>query len=411
MHAIGSHVGSDACCPMAGQRSPIRVFALIAVLGILLPVAAPAGEGDFFRPLVSAAYYHDSNIFRFARDDEVPATIAGEGTGNRIQSVNYYLLGAGFLVDWQQSRQRIQARALASRARFSRYDAILDYDGYDLNARWDWQLGNRWRGQLGTERTKTLGSYDNVGVGKNTRTQSRYNFSAVHDFHTDWQAEVGYNRYASKYASQSSRDVDVDTFSLGVYRLGATMQRMGLELRYSDVQRPNKLGALSDATEWGLFAVATWQPSGKTRLRGRLGYINRDFKTSAARDFSGLEGRVEAEWAPTGKSLVNAAAYRELNESDLGTTNNYVEVSGLDLTGQWLILPKTRVGPFLQLENRSYDGTSVDDDYLSFGLRASYQPWPGGDIALSVQRSTRDSSIPDRDFRANVISLTAAMAF
>lgn len=388
-----------------------HLFGLMTVLSVLPPATALGGEGDFFRPLVSAAYYHDSNIFRFTGDSEVPSTIGGEVTGNRIQSVNYYILGAGFLLDWRQSRQRLQARAQANTAKFSRYSAILDYKGHDLNARWDWQLGNRWRGQLGAERTQTLGSYDNVGVGKNTRTLSRYNLRAVRDLHTDWQAEAGYNRYSSRYSSGNSRDVDVDAFSLGIFRLGGTMQRMGMELRLSDVQRPNKTGTLSDASEWGLFGVATWQPSGKTRLRGRLGYINRTYDTAGARDFSGLEARLDADWAPTGKSLVNVAAYRELNESDLGTSNNYAEVTGLDLNGQWQFLPKTSIGPFLRLENRSYDGTSVDDDYLSYGLRASYQPWPGGDIALTVQRATRDSSAPDREFRATAISLTAAMAF
>ncbi len=384
---------------------------LFVALGILLPAMAPAGEGDFFRPLVSAAYHHDSNLFRFANDSEVPAMIGGESTGNKIQSVNYTLLGAGFLLDWQQGRQRIQGRALVNKAKFSRYGGVLDYDGHDLDTRWDWQLGNRWRGQLGAERTKTLGSYDNIGVIQNTRTLSRYNFRAVRDLHTDWQAEAGYNRYASRYSTQNIRDVEVDAFSLGIHRLGGTMQRMGLELRYSDVQRPNKTGTLSDATEWGLFGVATWQPSGKTRLRGRLGYINREYASAGARDFSGLEARLDADWAPTGKSLVNAAAYRELNESDLGVANNYAEVTGLDLTAQWQILPKTGVGPFLRLENHRYDGTSIDDDYLSFGVRAAYQPWPGGDLALTVQRSTRESSLPSRDFSATTISLTAAMAF
>jgi exopolysaccharide biosynthesis operon protein EpsL len=384
---------------------------LILLLGGLLPLVAAAGEGDFFRPLVSVAYHHDSNIFRFATDGAVPPTIGGEATGNRIRSVDYTLLGAGFLLDWQQSRQRIQARALANRARFSRYDALLGYDGYDLNARWDWQLGNRWRGRLGAERTKTLGSYDNVGVGKNTRTLSRYDFRAVRDLHTDWQAEAGYNRYASAYSTQDSRDVEVDAFSLGVYRLGGTMQRMGLELRYSDVERPIKTGTLSDASEWGLFGVAVWQPSGKTRLQGRLGYVQRQYDTSGARDFSGLEARLDADWAPTGKALVNAGLYRELNESDLGATNNYAEVKGLDLSGQWQLLPKTRVGPFLRLERRRYDGSGIDDEATNYGLRLNYQPWVGGDITLSVQRATRDSTVPNRDFKSTALSLSAVMAF
>lgn len=411
MQIMKPHAAADTLRTFVAQGAPSRLIGPFAALCIVLPMTVLAGEGDFFRPLVSAAYYHDSNLFRFSGDNEVPATIGGEATGNRIQSVNYSLLGAGFLLDWQQSRQRIQARVQANTARFDRYASLLDYDGHDLNARWDWQVGNRWRGQLGAERTKTLGSYDNVGVTSNTRTLSRYNLSAVYDLHTDWQAEAGYNRNASRYSAQDSRDVEADAFSLGLYRLGGTLQRMGLELRYSDIQRPNKVGTLSDATEWGLFGVATWQPSGKSRVRGRLGYINRTYDTAGARDFSGLEVRVEADWAPTGKSLLNAAAYRELNESDLGAANNYTEVTGLDLTGQWQVMPKTSFGPFLRLENRSYDGTSVEDDHSSYGLRATYQPWPGGDISLTIQRATRDSGVANREFRSTSIGLTAVLAF
>lgn len=411
MQIMKPHAAADTLRTLVAQGAPSRLIGPFAALCIVLPMTVLAGEGDFFRPLVSAAYYHDSNLFRFSGDNEVPATIGGEATGNRIQSVNYSLLGAGFLLDWQQSRQRIRARVQANTAKFSRYSTILDYDGHDLNARWDWQLGNRWQGQLGAERTKTLGSYDNVGVTNNTRILSRYNFRALYDLHTDWQAEAGYDRNASKFSSQNSRDVDVDAFRFGLYRLGGTLQRMGLELRFSEIQRPNKVGTLTDASESGLLGVATWLPSGKTRVQGRLGYINREYETAGARDFSGLEARMEVDWAPTGKSLLNVVAYRELNESDLGVADNYSEVTGLDLNGQWKVMPKSSIGPFLRLENRSYEGTNVEDDHYSYGLRATYQPWPGGDISLTIQRVTRDSSIASRDFSANSIGLTAALAF
>lgn len=375
----------------------------------LLPYPAHAGEGDFFRPLLNAAYYHDSNLFRFSGDSVVPPLIAGESTGNRIQSVNYNVLGAGFLLDWQQSRQRVQARAQANRVRFSRYSALLDYDGHELNALWDWQLGNRWRGQLGAERSKTLGSYDNVGIVQNTRTDTRYNLRAVRDLHTDWQAEFRYNHAASEYANQPIRDVDTDALALGVYRLGGTLQRLGVELRHTDIQRP--AGTLSDAAEWGVFGVATWQASGKTRLRGRLGFIDRDYERAATRGFRGIEGRVDVDWSPTGKTLVNAALYRELTETDLGVNTNYRRETGLSLGGQWLVMPKTRVGAFLRVESHAYDGSNVDDNYRSHGLNATYQPWPGADITLSMQRATRDSSLAVRDFNANAVSLAAVLTF
>lgn len=375
----------------------------------LLPHPAHAGEGDFFRPLLNAAYYLDSNIFRFSGDSVVPPFIAGESTGNRIQSVDYLVLGAGFLLDWKQSRQRVQARAQANRVRFSRYRALLDYDGHELNAQWDWQLGNRWRGQLGAERSKTLGSYDNVRVVQNTRTDTRYSLWAVRDLHTAWQAQLRYNHAASEYANQPTRDVDTDVLALDVYRLGGTLQRLGVELRYTDIQRP--AGTLSDAAEWGVFGVATWQASGKTRLRGRFGFIDRDYERAPTRGFRGVEGRVDVDWTPTGKTQVNAALYRELTETDLGVNANYRRETGFSLGGQWLVMPKTRVGAHLRVESHAYDGTIVDDNYRSYGLNATYQPWPGTDITFSLLRTTRDSAIAGRDFNANAVSLGAVLTF
>lgn len=374
-----------------------------------LPHLAQAGEGDFFRPMLSAAYYYDSNIFRFSGDGAVPPFIAGEATGNRIQAVNYHLLGAGFLLDWQQSRQRVQTRVLATRVRFSRYRALLDYDGHELSALWDWQLGNRWRGQLGAERSKTLGSYDNTGVVQNTRTDTRYNLLAVRDLHTDWLAEVRYNHAASEYAEQPGRDVDTDTLVLGVYRLGGTLQRLGVELRQIGIQRP--AGTLSDASEWGVFGVATWQAGGKSRLRGRLGYIDRGYERAGTRGFRGIEGRLDMDLSPTGKTLLSAALYRELVETDLGINSNYRRETGVSLGGQWLLMPKTRLGVFLRAESHAYDGSNVDDEYRSHGLNATYQPWPGADITLTVKRTTRESDIASREYTTDVVSLSAVLAF
>lgn len=378
-----------------------------ALLGLCMSLGALAGEGDFFRPLVTASYGHDSNIFRFADDAEA----ASSGIDTKIRGVNYYDLGVGFLLDWRQSRQRLQARAVAHRVKYGRYGSLLDYDGEDLLARWDWQLGNRWRGQLDASRSKTLGSFNNTTAGGgNVRTENRANLRATYDIHSNWLTEVRYNHIAQRLEAQTVSDYDINILTAGAYYRGGTLERLGAELRYHDLRRPNPAPGIADASELGLGMVADWTPSGKTRLRGRLGYVNRDEAGTSSQDFSGLEARVDADYAPSGKLLVNGSLYRGVDTTDL-LNADYLVRTGASVSAQWSVLPKTRLGAFLTVEEQDYQGVSSAEDLVNMGVNATYTPWAGGDLSVAVQRASRDSEDALRDFDSTQLLLRASLAF
>lgn len=389
-----------------------RVLSLVLVFAVLLlsgTAPAQAGEGDTFRPFVSYAYTHDDNLFRVP--DTLAPLYAPQG-----KSDSYQTAGIGFLLDWRQSRQRVQANIGLNKTKFDKY-TVLDYSGEDYNAHWDWELGNRLSGRLGGSYIKSLGNYQDfrLGVVSNTRTNQNAYLNANYRFHSKWQAGVRLSHHARDYSASALRtsNSESDTLVGGLYYLGGTLERIGIELSNIDGRFPDRTPSdnlAREYTERSIKAMATWTATGASRVKANLGYVRRDNEGIAGGDFSGFEGRLEGDWTPTGKLLVNAALYRELNNYEYLNSNQVVVTAG-NLSAQWLLSHKLRIGPTLTYETRSYEGTTRDDDLWSAGLSATYQPWPGSSVGLTVLRSGRDSTVPGYEYKATVTQFNAGLVF
>lgn len=361
-------------------------------------VCAQAGEGDVLRPLASYAYVHDDNLFRL-----------NDAAANADR---YQTWGLGLLLDWQQRRQRVRGRAVLNATRFDQ-NSLLDYDGRDLWLGWDWEWGNHWQGRLGARQNISLGSYQDLGQRVSSlRSDQEVFFDADYRFHSRWTLGMRLNRPSREYsvAQLRGRDYRQNNAVLGLYHQGGALQHAGLELRRLDGEFPERSGINQTTTfsEQGLGGVAHWQASDKTRLRARLGYVDRANKGGAAPGFSGLEYRFDGDWAPSGKLLINAALSRNLVNSEVAGADHEVR-DGLSLAAQWQALPKTRLGVTLSRETRDLDGQ--DDVFTSLGLRAGYEAWPGGDLSLDYQRYRRASSNAALDYSGQILQFNAQLVF
>lgn len=395
---------------------------LLAGLLLLPWTSAQALEGDTLRPFVNASFGYDSNIFRFANDAEVAAYSASLGcllaptslcAATRIEPVSYWRYGAGLNLDWKQGRQEVTGKVSADKTRFSRYSDLLDYTGRDIQGEWKWTLGNQWSGLLSGNQLRTLAPYTNQGtgtLGSNLRTEETTAFQADYWFHTEWKARARIEHYTLAYsaASQQFRDRTRNTGTLGLYRLGNTVQRLGVEL--VDVQGENPGTPGTDFSEHALRLVGEWVPTGKTRLIGRLGYISRTRSAPGSKDYSGPEWRLEANWTPTGKTLLQATLARDLRDSDLGGASFEVADS-LGLNANWQFLPKTRLQAALSYERVDYNGVVRQDSLWNSSLAVVHEAWRGGEVSAGVQRSIRSSTNGIYDFASNALFLNANLTF
>lgn len=389
----------------------MRSSPLPLILVLLFTNNARAVEGDTFRPVVSYGYSYDSNLFRLEND--FAAVFYGIDTS--IHSDTFQRLGVGFDLDWKQGRQRVVAKALASKTRFDRY-SLLDYTGQDANLEWQWQLGNYWSGKVGMSRTKSLGTFREVtGLVSNTRTSENQFFDANYRIHPRWQASLRLNSgtYTYSAAAQRASNSETDARTLGVYYLGSTLQRIGVELRESEIFLPNR--ALTptldnDYMDRSFNLVANWQASGKSGLNVRIGRVERKNKHISTRDYSGLNWRLDGNWAVSGKSLVGASLFREVRNTEY-TTSNHSMVSGGTLSYIWQFMPKTRMQASLGQEDYDYDGIARRDKIKTATVAVVHEPWVGGELSAGIQRETRDSNAFLYSYKSNALFLNANLKF
>jgi exopolysaccharide biosynthesis operon protein EpsL len=430
LHRAGAALlpsGRSLARPLQGGGLYRQAFALLASAA-LFGLPAHAKEGDTFRPFVSYTRYYDSNLFRLAEDETTfvvengsPVVISEDNASDQ-----YSVLSAGLNVDWQPGRQRVQASATKNLVRFSRYTS-LDYDGSDYQARWNWRLGNHLSGLIGVTESVTQSSFSdltNNGLEAVNNTVTRENrfANAEWQFHPRWNVGVGAAAASSTNSTTTRAPLDYEDASVSA-TLGYTTpkgSKLRGQFRQVDGEYPNRLpSSVVDRTytqsEFNL--LGDWNMTGKLTTRARIGYVKRENDTLAQRDFSGLAGRLSADYSPTGKTMVTWALYREIaNSNDLNAT--YQINSGSSLGAVWLATSKITLRANAAFENRSFEGDTGlvipglvqrDEDTLSGSLSLSYAPVRMATIDLGLQAGRRDSNIVVNDykFRSVFVSVRA----
>lgn len=390
----------------AGAAPTLHVFVL-AVLAALTAPPAIAKEGDTFRPFVSYTHYYDSNLYRLADSEKnlVPQL-----------SDQYSVLSAGLNVDWQPGRQRVIASAAKNLVRFSRY-SNLDYDGSDYLLRWNWRLGNRWSGLVGaTEKVTQSSLSDQLGLPlNNTVTRESRFANAEWQFHPRWHVGLGAETASSISSTTQQAPLDYEDTSVSATLGYATPKgsKLRAELRQVDGEYPNRpvtyVDRLYTQTEYNL--LGDWSVTGKLTARGRIGYTQRENDTQSQRDFSGMTGRVSADYFPTGKTMLSWALYREISNSD-DLNASYQLNTGTSLGAAWMLTSKITLRANGSFENRTSEGdTGVvipglvqrDEDTLSGSLSLSYSPVRMATIDVGLQAGERRSNIAANDYRFNAV--------
>jgi exopolysaccharide biosynthesis operon protein EpsL len=391
-----------------------QAFALLASAA-LFGLPAYAKEGDTFRPFVSYTHYYDSNLYRLADSEKalVPQS-----------SDQYGVLSAGLNVDWQPGRQHVIASASKNLVRYSRY-SNLDYDGSDYQLNWNWRLGNHWSGQIGATESATQSSLsDQLGLPINNQVTRENQFAnAEWQFHPRWNVGVGAAAAASTNSTVGLAPSDYEDTSVSA-TLGYTTpkgSKLRGQLRQVDGEYPNRpvtyVDRLYTQTEYNL--LGDWNLTGKLTARGKIGYTQRENDTQSQRDFSGVTGRVSADYVPTGKTMLTWALYREIsNSDDLNAT--YQLQSGTSLGAAWLVTSKITLRANAAFDNRSFEGDTGlvipglvqrDEDTLSGSLSLSYAPVRMAAIDVGLQAGRRDSNVSANDYTFHSVFVSVRADF
>jgi outer membrane receptor protein involved in Fe transport len=160
----------------------------------------------------------------------------------------------------------------------------------------------------------------------------------------------------------------------------------------------------------------------KLQLSGQIGQTTRTHKEISQRDFSGLTGRLDANWQATGKLQVAGSMYRQLGAVD-DIYASYALTDGIRLTPSLQITPKLKLSAEAYYENLNFKGDPFSvtsffgprrKDIGSGGsLSLTYQPDTWASLTLSYQtgnRETNNHAIAN-DFSYRMLSLFVQLQF
>jgi exopolysaccharide biosynthesis operon protein EpsL len=391
---------------------------------LVLPVAdAAALWGDKLELYISETVVHDSNVFRISEDADPGATI-----GSPSRSDTYTQTSPGFALDIPVSRQRFVGGVRWNTTRYNRF-SVLDFDGHEGQAAWQWRAGNDWFGQLGYSETLALQSLANSRVGilsgqPNSLDTRRAFLKANHDLTPRWQArgDLGRTEQHNGLPALAVNDIVIEHAGLALLYATPLKNRIGLGARAEEGRYPNREGLPPDAVtdsyrQNNVDVILEYILTGHSRLTARAGWVHRAHDNLPQRDFDEGTYHLDYEWRPTGKTTVNAVARREVSGLD-DTVSRFVLLTGFALSPTWHMTERASAALNLEYSARDYlsDPTlllapSRTDWVRTAGLRFSYRPLRALTLEMSLFRETRSSNFPLGDYEATAGSVGARIGF
>jgi exopolysaccharide biosynthesis operon protein EpsL len=323
----------------------------------MVSTTANADPDDFFSLYVSGSYTCDSNFFRLENNQ---AALDRLGTTDMAASYNVIIAGAN--LNWQFSRQRIKAKAEINQTRFDKY-STLDFEGNDTLLQWDWVVGSALGGDAGISEKTTQGSFANIQQPiNNLITQKQAFFHGDIKLGAPWKVRYGLEKNVSTNSlpSQKTLDSTVNTYKAGLQYQTSKGSLLELTSQISDGQYPNRqvvgLAPIDNGyKQWDNGVLATWEPTGKTKLQARMNYTQRRYADVPQRNYSGITGLLSANWQVTDKTGLGLVAYRNIGVVE-NSTASYSVNRGVALTASWNATAKVALNLSLAQSRIAYTG-------------------------------------------------------
>jgi len=400
-------------------NSRVRPLALLICSAFAAIPAVPAGAGpnDALHVYGGVAYGHDDNLLRIPEDQPAFDNTRGD---------SWWTREAGLIFDKTYSRQRITLVAKLSKTNFDHFKQ-LDYDGKDLQANWNWQLGNHLEGRIGTSLQQVLAPYTDFRSNERNlrRTRSSYAEGAWR-FHSSWRVRAGFQRDKYTYEALSNRynNRTEDASELELDYLARSGSTVGLVARHvkGKYPFPRPVGPFAfndNFTQDELKARVRWLATGSTTLDALVGYTRRNQPSFGEGKTSGFAGKINATYQPRGKMTYTAAVWRDFAPLE-STVVSYTQNTGASVGAQWDATAKISVNADARYERRNYNprrdfagSDNLRDAIRTTSLRATWHPRPLLQVQGGVAHQSRSGSVVlgTGSFKSNSVTLTANAQF
>jgi hypothetical protein len=164
-----------------------------------------------------------------------------------------------------------------------------------------------------------------------------------------------------------------------------------------------------DSVDRFLLTGATWDITGKTTGKLRLGLQNKSYTEASRVDFNGFSWDLDLEWKPLSYSTVLVSAAQRAKDPEQGS--NYVDERSFDTNWKhyWMSNLFTDVS-FLYVKDDYSESTRVEDFYR-LGLGLGYEIRDFVELSTGWRMENNDSSIDENKYNQNVYYVSANLIF
>jgi exopolysaccharide biosynthesis operon protein EpsL len=405
---------------LSNHRFVIFAFA-IGVPAIAMAADPPEKmvPNDTLSFAAGAGIRFEDNLFRLS--DSVNTNSL---PGKPDKSDWLYTANAGIKIDKPYAQQRFQFNAMATQNNFQN-NSFLNYTGFDYRAAWLWSLTPNITGVLLANQEQTLTNFADFRTFNDRSIQT----TQVRIFNIDgfigggWHLLGGLMQVNSRNSQNFTAvgDYVQNGGELGVKYVFPSESWLSLVQRESHGEYRGRVLDPVAQLDTGFDQSETeakfnWRLTGKSTIDAKLGYLDRQHDHFSQRDYDGMVGKVEYQWATTDKLQINTSLGRNLfSFQEAG--NSYYVADTLSIGPVWKVSDKTAIRLRYDYSKRDYRGAIVpvsnlrQDDVQSFVLGAEWRPRQTILVNATLQRDTRSSNFNNFDYDSNAVGINAQLLF
>ncbi len=360
---------------------------------------------------VGQSVEHDSNVFR------LPSSATR-------QSDTYGVTTLGLKIDKRYGLQRFELDMSAQDYRYQ-HNTVLDFTAFNYAAAWRWSLTPRFVGNVTADRSEFI---DNSTLVQSTGVVNHRTEEAKR---VDGEYEVGsavrllggvFDRSVNNSAAGSAvADSTVTGGEAGAKYVFLTGNAVAYRYRkgngeYTGLPASTLPSRNFSDVEHEFSLELT--PSASTRVQARVSHLERTRDDAAVHEFSGVVGRINANWVITGKTRLDVGVVREMSSYQPNAViPSYYEGDRFYISPVWKPTEKTAVRLRLDQGVRHYKGTLEPgydgrrDSLSQSGVSFEWEPRRSIKLVATMAYDKRSSNIQNLDYKANLLGLSALVKF
>ncbi len=392
----------------------IQFVTLLSMLFIAQHTRADAD--DTFNVTAGVSVQHDDNLFR--------------KSSNLAKADDITVATLGLKIDKRYSLQRFELEASLVDNRYRTFD-YNDFTALNYAAAWHWSLTPYLHGNLSSERIEALNSFsDNPESGtRNLRVDQNQRFDGVLEVSGSWRVLGGITqtKRSNSELSNPEGDIRLNSAEGGLrydFRSGSSLSyiwRSGRGDYFNRVQ-PIEAARLDNHFDQRENEVRlVWPITAKTTVDARAAYLARTHAHFSERDFAGIVGNLNVNWAITDKTSLTAGYSHELSSyqttAATSYTSSYVSTDRLTFSPLWKISEKTALRARLNYAHQRYLGATDNtlsnrvDTLRTSMIGLEWKPLSTLSLGASLQNEKRTSNQPGLDYKDTIAGVTAQLSF